>query len=85
MLACTERIVCYRKGMETDAQAGLERECQWDWYQVANGNGSGVERKGGGEWKWVGKPSGGKYYLYTLSAQPLAPSPLAQKGIRREK
>ena len=57
------RIVCYRKGMETDAQAGLERECQWDWYEVAKGNGSGVERKGGGEWKWVGKQSGGKYYL----------------------
>jgi len=49
-------VVCYRKGMETDAQAGLERECPWDWYEVAKGNGSGVERKGGGEWKWVGKP-----------------------------
>lgn len=36
-------VVCYRKGMETDAQAGLERECQWDWYEVAKGNGSGVE------------------------------------------
>ena len=63
MLACTGRIVCYRKGMETDAHAELERECLWDCYEVAKGNGSGVERKGGGEWKWVGKQSGGKYYL----------------------
>ena len=46
------RIVCYRKGMETDAQAGLERECPWDWYEATKGNGSGVERKGGGEWRW---------------------------------
>ena len=49
--------------METDAHAELEREGLWDCYEVAKGNGSGVERKGGGEWKWVGKPSGGKYYL----------------------
>ena len=84
MLACTGRIVCYRKGLETDAQAGLERECPWDWYEVAKGNGSGVERKGGGEWRWVGKPSDGKYYTYTLSAQPLAQAQ-AQKENRREK
>ena len=49
-------VVCCTKGMETDAQAGLERECQWDSYRVSKGNRSGVERKGGGEWKWVGKP-----------------------------
>ena len=84
MLACTGRIVCYRKGMETDAQGGLERECQWDWYQATKGNGSGVERKGGGEWRWVGKVSDGKYYTYTLSAQPLAQAQ-AQKENRREK
>ena len=52
---------------------------------LQKGNGSGVERKGGGEWRWVGKVSDGMYYTYTLLAQPLAPSPLAQKGIRREK
>ena len=73
-----------QKGMETDAQAELERECLWDCYEVAKGNGSGVERKGGGEWRWVGKPSGGKYYTYTLSAQPLAQAQ-AQKENRREK
>ena len=84
MLACTGRIVCYRKGMETDAHAELERECLWDCYEVAKGNGSGVERKGGGEWRWVGKVSDGKYYTYTLSAQPLAQAQ-AQKENRREK
>ena len=68
-------VVCYRKGMETDAQAGLERECQWDWYEVAKGNGSGVERKGGGEWRWVGKPSDGKYYTYISFSPAPSPSP----------
>ena len=70
--------------METYAHAELKRECPWDWYRVSKGNGSGVERKGGGEWRWVGKVSDGKYYTYTLSAQPLAQAQ-AQKGIRREK
>ena len=52
MLVCKGRVVCCKEGLETDADGGLERGWKWDCYEVAKGNRSGMERKGGGEKKW---------------------------------